>query len=199
MMPPFMKWFMQYIFYHILVSWWDSGTVRGGCRLSAIGCRQDLSADWYLLPSAQMLHVPRFFAALRMTSGRRKGKSVTFAAQRHSYWRRKALYLASAAILYNYPGRKPSTHPGGVSRSRIEPLAPRGAAPAAPSTLAAKPRQPSGIQVSAAIDTQSVQYLKLRSASFFRRRHLESGVDSFFQFRHVGDDAHQASGVLEVD
>ncbi len=47
-------------------------------------------------------------------------------------------YLASAAILNNYPGRKPLTYPGGVSRSPIEPLAPRGAAPAAPSTLAAK-------------------------------------------------------------
>ena len=35
------------------------------------------------------------------------------------------------------------------SRSQAEPLAPRAKGPAAPSTLAAKPRQPSGIQVSA--------------------------------------------------
>ena len=50
--------------------------------MSAVGCPQFLSADWYLLPLAQMLHVPRFFAALRMTSGRRKGKLVTSAAKR---------------------------------------------------------------------------------------------------------------------
>ena len=47
------------------------------------------------------------------------------------------------------PRAEPSTRPGGVSRSRTEPLAPRAKGPAAPSTLAAKPRQPSGIQVSA--------------------------------------------------
>ena len=44
------------------------------------------------------------------------------------------------------PRAEPSTRPGGVSRSRTEPLAPRAKGPAAPSTLAAKPRQPSGIQ-----------------------------------------------------
>ena len=41
----------------------------------------------------------------------------------------KAPYLASAAILYNSRGRKPSTRPGGVSRSRTEPLAPRAVRP----------------------------------------------------------------------
>ena len=51
-------------------------------RGRGVGCPQFLSADWYLLPLAQMLHVPRFFAALRMTSGRRKGKLVTSAAKR---------------------------------------------------------------------------------------------------------------------
>ena len=56
-----------------------------------------------------------------------------------------APYLASAAVLYDSRGREPSTRPGGVSRSRTEPLAPRAKGPAAPSTLAAKPRQPSGI------------------------------------------------------
>jgi hypothetical protein len=52
------------------------------------------------------------------------------------------------AVLHNSLGGalKPS---GRRSRSRTEPLAPRGAGPAAPSTLAAKPRQPSGIQPSA--------------------------------------------------
>ena len=59
------------------MGWWDSER-----RLPAYGCPQFLSADWYLLPLAQMLHVPRFFAALRMTSGRRKGKLVTSAAKR---------------------------------------------------------------------------------------------------------------------
>ena len=43
------------------------------------------------------------------------------------------------------PRAEPSTRPEGVSRSRTEPLAPRARGPAAPSTLAAKPRQPSGI------------------------------------------------------
>ena len=47
----------------------------------------------------------------------------------------QAPYLASAAVLYNSLGRRPSTHPGGVSRSRIEPLGPRAKSPAAPSTL----------------------------------------------------------------
>ena len=48
------------------------------------------------------------------------------------------------------PRAEPSTRPGGVSRSRTEPLAPRAKGPAAPSTLAAKPRQPSGILESTA-------------------------------------------------
>ena len=48
------------------------------------------------------------------------------------------------------PRAEPSTRPGGVSRSRTEPLAPRARGPAAPSTLAAKPRQPSEIQESTA-------------------------------------------------
>ena len=61
------------------------------------------------------------------------------AVHKNSY-KRKFYELISASL----------TLPGGVSRSRIEPLGPRGAGPAAPSTLAAKPRQPSGIQPSAA-------------------------------------------------
>ena len=63
----------------------------------------------------------------------------------------KAPYLASAAILYTSRGREPSTRPGGVSRSRTEPLAPRARSPAAPSTLARESRrQPSGIPASTA-------------------------------------------------
>ena len=111
----------------------------------------------------------------------------------------RAPYLASAAILYNSRGRSPQNPPGRRSRFRAEPLAPRGAAPSAPSTLAAKPRQPSGIQPSITIASLSFQYFKLCFASFFCRRHLESGINPFFQFRHVGDNAHQTAGVLQVD
>ncbi len=63
----------------------------------------------------------------------------------------KAPYLPSGAVLYTSRGRKPSTRPGGVSRSRTEPLAPRAKGPAAPSTLARESgRQPSGILESTA-------------------------------------------------
>ena len=58
-------------------------------------------------------------------------------------------HLPSGAVLYNSRGRSPENPSGRRSRSRTEPLAPRAAGPAAPSTLAAKPRQPSGIQPSA--------------------------------------------------
>ena len=45
------------------------------------------------------------------------------------------------------PRAEPSTRPGGVSRSRTEPLAPRAKGPAAPSTLTpVRACQPSGIQ-----------------------------------------------------
>ena len=68
------------------------------------------------------------------------------ADRRHLYWRRKAPYLPSGAVLYNSLGRQALKLSGRRSRSRTEPLAPGAKAPAAPSTLAAKPRQPSGIQ-----------------------------------------------------
>ena len=52
---------------------------------------------------------------------------------------------------YNSRGREPSTRPGGVSRSRTEPLAPRAKGPAAPSTLTpVRACQPSGILESTA-------------------------------------------------
>ena len=51
-----------------------------------------------------------------------------------------AIYLPRAEAL-KLPVRR--------SRSQAEPLAPRARGPAAPSTLAAKPRQPSGIQLPA--------------------------------------------------
>ena len=48
------------------------------------------------------------------------------------------------------PRAEPSTRPGGVSRSRTEPLAPRAKGPAAPSTLTpVRACQPSGIQLPA--------------------------------------------------
>ena len=58
------------------------------------------------------------------------GRLYGFSRQRrHKKWRPKAPYLASAAVLYTSRGRKPSTRPGGVSRSRTEPLAPRAERP----------------------------------------------------------------------
>ena len=52
------------------------------------------------------------------------------------------------------PRAEPSTRPGGVSRSRTEPLAPRAKGPAAPSTLTpVRACQPSGIQSPASNDT----------------------------------------------
>ena len=59
-------------------------------------------------------------------------------------------YLSQRSGTIYLPRAEHSTRPGGVSRSRTEPLAPRAKGPAAPSTLAAKPRQPSGIQESTA-------------------------------------------------
>ena len=51
------------------------------------------------------------------------------------------------------PRAEPSTRPGGVSRSRTEPLAPRAKGPAAPSTLTpVRACQPSGIRESTAQD-----------------------------------------------
>ena len=92
-----------------------------------------------------------------------------------------APYLASAAILYNSRGRKPSTRPGGVSRSRTEPLAPRAKGPAAPSTLAAKPRQPSGIQESTVPPTgiyRHLNHLRFLPRSFAGAQDDVGGWDS---------------------
>ena len=89
-----------------------------------------------------------------MLFSRPQGGCMVFAAKGGIYTGApKGAHLASAAILYNSRGRKPSTRPGGVSRSRTEPLAPRAKGPAAPSTLAAKPRQPTGILESTAPPT----------------------------------------------
>ena len=92
-------------------------------------------------------------------SDARQGGCMVFAAKGGIKMAPKAPYLASAAILYDSRGREPSTRPGGVSRSRTEPLAPRAKGPAAPSTLAAKPRQPSGILESTAPPTGIYRHL----------------------------------------
>ena len=72
--------------------------------------------------------------------------------RRYKNGARKGAHLASAAILYNSRGREPGARPGGVSRSRTEPLAPRAKGPAAPSTLTpVRACQPSGILESTAL------------------------------------------------
>ena len=70
--------------------------------------------------------------------------------RRHKKWRPKGRSPRQRSGTIYLPRAEPSTRPGGVSRSRTEPLAPRAKGPAAPSTLAAKPRQPSGILESTA-------------------------------------------------
>ena len=92
------------------------------------------------------------------------------ADRQHLYWRRKAPYLPSGAILHNSRGRSPENQSGRRSRSRTEPLAPRGEGPAAPSTLAAKPRQPSGIPPSADSSSKAhrLKYRTQQKAPVFR-------------------------------
>ena len=80
----------------------------------------------------------------------RQGGCMVFAAKGGIKMAPKAPYLPSGAVLHTSRGREPGARPGGVSRSWTEPLAPRARGPAASSTLAAKPRQPSGILESTA-------------------------------------------------
>ena len=61
----------------------------------------------------------------------------------------RAPYLASAAVLHNYPGRSPQPVREASAGPGQNPWRPGPSGPAAPSTLAAKPRQPSGIQLPA--------------------------------------------------
>ena len=76
----------------------------------------------------------------------------------------------SGAILHNSRGRSPENRSGRRSRFRTEPLAPRGESPAAPSTLAAKPRQPSGIPPSADSSSKAhrLKYRTQQKAPVFR-------------------------------
>ena len=92
------------------------------------------------------------------------------ADRQHLYWRRKAPYLPSGAILHNSRGRSPENRSGRRSRFRTEPLAPRAEGPAAPSTLAAKPRQPSGIPPSAGSSSKAhgIKYRTQQKAPVFR-------------------------------
>ena len=98
------------------------------------------------------------------------GCMVFAAVRRHLYWRRKAPYLPSGAILHNSLGRQALNQSGRRSQSRTEPLAPRGEGPAAPSTLAAKPRQPSGIPPSADSSSKAhrLKYRTQQKAPVFR-------------------------------
>ena len=79
----------------------------------------------------------RFLPKAYCLRGRRRKAAFILAPQ--------GAHLASAACLYNSLGRQALNLPVRRSRSQAEPLAPRVEDPAAPSTLAAKPRQPSGI------------------------------------------------------
>ncbi len=66
----------------------------------------------------------------------------------------EAPYLANAVILYNYPGRSPQP----VWEAKPVPdrtLGAKGVSPAAPSTLAPKACQPSGIQLPITYDSKT--------------------------------------------
>ena len=60
---------------------------------------------------------------------RPQGGCMVFAAKGGIRNGAEGAHLASAAILYTSRGREHSTRPGGVSRSRTEPLAPRAVRP----------------------------------------------------------------------
>ena len=78
--------------------------------------------------------------------------------RRHKKWRPKGRSPRQRSDTIYLPRAEPSTRPGGVSRSRTEPLAPRAKGPAAPSTLTpVRACQPSGIQPSAPLTAASRQ------------------------------------------
>lgn len=76
----------------------------------------------------------------------------------------------TSTVLYNSLGRQALNQSERRSRSRTEPLAPRAEGPAAPSTLAAKPRQPSGIPPSADSPSKAhgIKYRTQQKAPVFR-------------------------------
>ncbi len=88
------------------------------------------------------------------------------------------------------PRAEPSTRPGGVSRSRTEPLAPRAKGPAAPSTLARESgRQPSGILESTAqVPTPHPLYIAIEKFHRFPSRNLISLKSPFFyEYQHFSN------------
>ena len=143
---------------------------------------------------------------------RPQGGCMVFAAKGGiKKWRRKGAHLSSAAVLYTSRGRTPGARPGGDSRSRTEPLAPRAKGPAAPSTLARESgRQPSGILESTAqVPTPTAPQapepsrpsgrVNLReysfprqSPSFYQSQHPVPlcGKDAFFFFQRCRELIH---------
>ena len=96
------------------------------------------------LPQLERSEVGLFSSGEARLSGFRRQR-------RHKKWRPigRPPFQRSGTIYL--PRAEPSTRPGGVSRSRTEPLAPKAKGPAAPSTLARESgRQPSGILESTA-------------------------------------------------
>ena len=96
-------------------------------------------------------------AVPRQSVGRLKGKPLI--GQARGQLRPTCVFHAEYAhsVFHNSLCRRHSTHPGGASRSRIEPCQPRAAGPAAGSTLArVSGRQPSGIQPSAVLPHQLI-------------------------------------------
>ena len=112
-------------------------------------------------------HSPTSEAGGKVVASATKGGA---ADRRQTKWRRKAPYLANAVVLHNSRGRSPENRSGRRSRFRTEPLAPRAEGPAAPSTLAAKPRQPSGIPPSAGSSSKAhgIKYRTQQKAPVFR-------------------------------
>ena len=112
---------------------------------------------------------------------RPSGRLYGFRRQRrHLYWRPKGRPPRQRSDTIYLPRAEPSTRPGGVSRSRTEPLAPRAKGPAAPSTLARESgRQPSGIPASTVpIPTYSLSGLPIsfhKKTPFPRERSFFSG------------------------
>ena len=83
------------------------------------------------------------------SDGRKPGCMVFAAKGGIKNGAHKGAHLASAAILHNSRGRSPQTVREASAGPGQNPWRPGPSGPAAPSTLAAEPRQPSGIQVSA--------------------------------------------------
>ena len=105
----------------------------------------------------------RFLPKAYCLRGRRRQATFILAPQ--------GAHLPSGAVLYNSRGRSPENQSGRRSRSRTEPLAPRAAGPAVPSTLEpARASQPSGIPPSADSSSKAhgIKYRTQQKAPVFR-------------------------------